>query len=137
MWMRKQTRLRRLRRLAEIVREKQAVGTLEMSSFGVHDGDHVPEEDNFCGTRACALGWAALDPAFQAEGLSGVWEESAFGTFWLRVEYRGWFSTPLFFAAGTRFFGLTRNEAAALFSGEFPGEYVPAEIDRLVTKYGG
>ena len=41
--------------------------------FGQHAGRHAPQEHNWCGTTACALGWAALSGKFTQMELVSEW----------------------------------------------------------------
>src|SRR5438445_301971 len=65
------THTRRLLRLAEILRQHKdgdgVHGTeFNMRTFAEHDKSHKPTlKTNFCGTTACALGHAAMDPTFR------------------------------------------------------------------------
>lgn len=46
-----------------------------MRDWGVHLGtDHTPEEKNYCGTSACAIGWLSTMPKWQDRGLKGRWK---------------------------------------------------------------
>lgn len=46
---------------------------IDMDTWGVHRGAHPPEEQNFCGTTACALGYLALQPEMQKLGMQASW----------------------------------------------------------------
>lgn len=88
----------------------------DMHHWGRHVGDHKPAAKNFCGTSACALGTAALIPKFKREGLRIDWlelEEDADGNkiYDANVLYGRHEGEH----AGAAFFGLTREEAHALF----------------------
>lgn len=102
--------------------------TFNMGVWGVHYGDHEPGEQNYCGTAACALGTAALLPAFQIEGLRAQWVYNEMArdprtgketkTYKLAIRFTDvndyvWCETY----AGQQFFGLTENEAADVFTG--------------------
>lgn len=98
---------RRLLRLAAIlkrVREEQ----FNMTILGMRHR----EARNHCGTEACALGWAGLDPGFRRSGLVGSWDKIGDAA-WLNVR-----CGPVEgVTAGAAFFGLTGGEAFRLFNG--------------------
>jgi hypothetical protein len=107
-----QTHTRRLRKLADILENLQSDRRFNMGTWGEHGLEHHPDE-NFCGTTACALGHAAMDPEFRRDGLSLEWERNENGYRAAVVlkdhdELRG-------AAAGAEFFGLTQNEASFVF----------------------
>lgn len=76
-----------------------------------------PKEDNLCGTSACALGWACVNPKFNKEGLkfklhngSKIWAYPVFktkGKVFEQVE------------AGSKFFGIPKEVANSLFLPEY------------------
>jgi len=72
----KATHTKRLLKLADILakfRPKKGI-KFEMAVWGRHDVSHTPSpEEGFCGTAACALGHAAMDPAFRRAGLELKW----------------------------------------------------------------
>src|SRR5688572_29906761 len=71
--------VRRLTKLADYMEKlpKSAAKHFDMGAWFSHRGDHDHaigrwvERDtlNYCGTTACALGWAATVPAFRRAGL--------------------------------------------------------------------
>lgn len=99
----------------------------DMQTWLTHKGEHAPEpKDGFCGTAACALGHAALDPGFRRCGLKIEWEKNVYAKFddngniagttndWEgTVHYRGLAGH----CAGAEFFGLSHGEADDLFLG--------------------
>lgn len=48
--------------------------SIDMAAWGYHHGSHAPEEANYCGTTACALGYLALHPEMQALGMRAHWK---------------------------------------------------------------
>jgi hypothetical protein len=118
--------LKRLQRLREIVAAKEP--------------DQVNMEQWKCGTTACALGWASLDPTFNKEGLNlelgpNYWGETA----WIPT-YNG----STMYDAGARFFDLFLDEAQELFDPvtEDEWELYPSDkqaflirLDNLLEKY--
>ncbi len=128
--MTKQTRLRRLRRLREIIVQRNQEGKLDMADFGLHEGLHAPKENNYCGTACCALGWASLDPSFRRAGLKGTWVNWETG-FSLRVSYRD----SDFFQAGAEFFGLYYFEASNVFAGGNSFWKTIEKLDELIAEY--
>lgn len=119
-------RLKRLVRILKGVGVGRHKGKFNMGDFGSHYDGHRPAERNYCGTSACALGWAALDKRFNAEGLKGTW---IFDGTTLRITCHG----KSFIDAGKHFFGLTDGEAANLFGGELVRRAtVLREIERLI-----
>ena len=103
-----------------------------MGEWGIHNADHAPGADNFCGTQACAMGWAALSPEFNAEGLTASWslDERTRSRWELDVVLDG----KLHYwpdEAGCVFFGLSEGEAGDLFYGM--GRTKPEVIARLRT----
>ena len=71
---------RRLTKLADMLASmRETKGRkFDMAVWGRHDGaaEHAPDAGNYCGTAACALGWAATDPGFRKAGLRLVWEKA-------------------------------------------------------------
>ena len=45
----------------------------DMGEWGMHIGDHEPEEANYCGMAACAGGWLSTMPKWQARGFRSKW----------------------------------------------------------------
>lgn len=92
----------------------------DMAEWGRHYGDHKPEEKNFCGTTACALGTAAMIPEFKRAGLRMEWQDET-------AEYmddgnQEWVANVKFgkktdILAGAAFFGLSKQDAVGLFAG--------------------
>lgn len=64
-------------------------------------------EESECGTAACALGWAAVHPEFNACGLE--LDRDACGTAPKHAGFLG-------YSAGEKFFGITIQESEFLFS---------------------
>jgi hypothetical protein len=128
------THTKRLLKLANIL-EKLSRNKLNMRTWGSHAANkgHRPTEKNYCGTQACALGWAALDPGFQKEGLRAEWSDTPEGgrlyliisDTYGRIEER----------AGAAFFGLSMQEAYDLFLGtrQTRGEVIK-HLRRLAIK---
>lgn len=135
--MDKRMRLRRLKKLAEILSKIKDKEYFFMHNWVTHHGKGAPHltEDNQlgCGTAACALGYAAMHPEFTRRGLK------------LRKYSHGsspsrW--TPTFegastFEAGERFFGITPPQACRIFTsqaGNTPRQ-VAASVRRLIRQY--
>lgn len=132
----KRMHTRRLLKLADILAKhrerKNGKGTIwNMGTWGTHkDVSHEPEEVNFCGTIACALGHAAMDPGFRRAGLTLVWEEHLVWKGWDEVNKQPlpsgtseYIATVMFDDhdneyAGAYFFGLSHDEAYNLFVGD-------------------
>lgn len=118
-------RLRRMKRLAKILQEHHDNGKLFNMAEWLHDyrkGDGLGrphgKEANWCGTSACALGLAALDPVFNKQGLRRVDDSITFSP--RKKAY-----APYGIDAGATFFGIYRNVAEFLF---LPNQYsMPAE----------
>lgn len=111
-------RRRRLNRLAKIL-SNTTPWEFDMSTWGEHTGDHKPEEHNYCGTTACALGSAALDPEFQRRGLVGrwfkvgrTWEGQTRWHLGINRAKEGW----QILREGRKFFGLSTEEAQDVFT---------------------
>lgn len=82
----------------------------------------VIAEKHACGTRACFIGWMALQPDGQALGLYPVFNQAGNASLELNsgeISFRG---------AAKVLFGLTYNQAQDLF-GVHQGQYDPAEYD--------
>lgn len=104
-------------RLENLPKELQ----FDFRSWAYHSGVHPPEDDNYCGTKACVLGHAALMPEFRAAGLRLQWEpvegETDMLSGWHAVIHYGQQVSDI---AGAAFFGLTHSEARGLFLGDGP-----------------
>lgn len=124
----KETHTKRLLRLAEIL---AAVPDFQfnMDTWGEHGDDREPTpEQNYCGTSACALGWAALDGQFRADGLASRWVRDSDGWYLIVGDNHGPITT------GAEFFGLTFDESDTLFGGHLSvREDVIAHIRELAT----
>lgn len=115
---------KRLKRFVKVL-ESIPRGRFNMGAWGEHSGIHKPQEQNYCGTVACALGHAALDKVFQKEGLHMKWYDC--GAVWDPItgdveneENRQYEGKPVFgnktdVDAGQAFFGLAYEEAEDLF----------------------
>ena len=114
----------RLLMLADMLDNLQLPSNAEfnMGGFGDHVGLHEPEEQNYCGTSACALGWAALNPEFNKLGLKMEWYRTVYSDlketqrFIGSVVYKG----DSDFDAAAEFFGIDDESANYLFD---PWEY--------------
>lgn len=111
----------RLTRLAALLDRVQAEGRGFDMAWWKHRGD--------CGTVACAVGWAASDPEFQAEGLRLVGDEDD-----SIPQFCGWTG----FEAAALFFECGMHNAEGVFS---PGGYekpyeeiTPADVAARVRK---
>lgn len=90
-----------------------------------------------CGTAACALGYAAMDPQFFEEGLRLKYREAdeilkiynprTDGTIYPWMAYPYFYHTgDSGYEAAIEFFGISHNQAHYLFD---PEEYVPVDWD--------
>ena len=107
------TRKRRLTKLADHL-ENIVKTKFDMGTWGEHKKTHHPIKDDFCGTAACALGWAGMDHAFRRAGLKLIWEpnDSLYGSYvLLKTDTQSLYGHD----AGALFFGLTSSEAWRLF----------------------
>lgn len=96
--------LRRLRHLLEVLK-----------SIPLHDFDMETwgEKTEACGTHACLLGHASLDPVFRRQGLKGHWRIVEWSLEKrLHIAYDGKIEPII---AGRDFFHLEDHEATALF----------------------
>ena len=58
----------------------------DMAVYGEHSpSEHSPEEKNYCGTTACALGWLTTMKKWNERGAQAYWVQDAF---------RGWYLEP-------------------------------------------
>jgi len=111
-------RTRRLTRLADYLAALPKTKKFDMSTWGEHFGDHDPAEQNYCGTQACALGHAAMIPAFRKQGLKIEWTEHEAEP---QTGHKAWWDAEVLYdgkiahQAGEAFFGLTSYEANDLF----------------------
>lgn len=129
--MNNRTRLGRLRKLADMLDGITDKAHFDMGHWATHDGEgqpHLNSDGSFgCGTSACALGYAAMHPAFRRAGLR-------------LVANKGWNADeqpfiPMVDAlraenAGAKFFGIDEEEADDLF---LPGRYRYEHGDRKIT----
>lgn len=81
-------------------------GKFDMRFWGMHEGDHPPEEDNYCGTAVCAMGLAAILPEFP--DLQPEWFDE---TMDVRHEPTGAYGM----SAGSREFDISPLESRFLF----------------------
>lgn len=122
--------------LEEVERRNLAFNLSTWASGNVRDHwNLVGSLDETCGTTCCAMGWAALDPTFAGQGLSlsvSIWPEDEDAecitekvtgldhlTALLRanddVDVEPHFEDRLGLGAATGFFGITWEQAEALF----------------------
>ncbi len=64
--------IRRLKILRKVVARKTKINH-NQNEWGVHFGAHAPEEKNYCGTAACALGKFALSKEGRELGIKSRW----------------------------------------------------------------
>lgn len=87
--------------------------SFDMMHWARHPLDHHPDqEEDFCGTSACALGHAAMDLEFREEGLHICWSMKL-------CFYEGkivFEDSAVSIEAGEKFFGLTNQEAIVVFA---------------------
>jgi len=114
----KAKRLLKLADFLEKLPEKKRKGKFDMDTFGKHVGPHHPKKYNYCGTSACALGWATTSPYFRRLGLKAGWRKmgrkGSPGYRWrMDMSYRKLHE----FAAAGRLFDIPEMEAYFLFGG--------------------
>lgn len=89
--MKRRMRKALLTKLADLLddfKNQRPMGRVDMGEFGRHDGvGHLPREKNWCGTTACALGWATTIPEIRRAGLQGIWERAWDGEDVLTITY--------------------------------------------------
>ncbi len=115
--------IRRLTKLADYMERlpKKKSKHFRMSAWFAHrgvDSEHglrrnhriSTKELNYCGTSACALGWACMIPAFKRAGLS-LLHDGIIG----EVRFR----KDCDFDAAANFFELNEEQSMKLFSGVF------------------
>lgn len=110
------THTKRLLRLVDILKPLKPK-QINMDIWAVHPVWHAPKNDNYCGTTACALGWAALDKDFNRAGLRIQWHPAD----GYRSKLIEGFPTRhgvTGYEAATDFFGLTDKESWNTFYGE-------------------
>ncbi len=66
--------LERVDFVLDVLRNLPAEREFTLLYWGLHHGAHSPEEQNFCGTSACAIGWVALDPRAKDFGMLRSWD---------------------------------------------------------------
>lgn len=135
----------RLQRLKRILNVEHTFGFSMAAWFCGEQGENfevVPrdgttkwadiEPRNFCGTSACALGTAALDPQFRREGLRlSAHLDSSGRVGAVAVTYRG----RADFDAAEAFFGLSSRDAHELFGPSgLRAPQVVAKIDALLAR---
>ena len=107
----------RLTTLADYLEKLPPNRKFNMRTWGTHphNAGHTPQEKNYCGTSACALGHAAMIPKFERLGLTMNWYQpfsDGSGFDWVaEVTYKDESDSY----AGQLFFGLTGREAYNLF----------------------
>lgn len=118
-------RRKRLLLLADYLENLPRNVSFNMAVWGAHDASHEPDEHNFCGTAACALGHATQIPQFKKAGLTAKWRELS-NPVSLRI-YSDNAKLPVKYAmdvyfgeeegeeAGAKFFGLSHSEANNIF----------------------
>lgn len=85
-----------------------------------------------CGTASCAMGYAAVDPIFNLEGLSLY--ESYFGD---ALQYVPSYNGVIGYSAAVVFFEITMDDAEYLFapsSYNEDGEYFEAEPKHVIAR---
>jgi hypothetical protein len=98
-------------------------------------------ENRDCGTVACAIGWACLDPVFIEQGLTLVYEQSQYGGNAAAFQPRlagteDWLTG---FDVASQFFDITLQESLNLFSSGSYGRNpttadVIARIEKLLAR---
>jgi hypothetical protein len=64
--------IKSLEMLRTIVKRRSGIRH-DQGLWGIHSGDHKPDELNYCGTSACAAGKLALSPEGKAAGIKHHW----------------------------------------------------------------
>lgn len=111
-----QTRIARLKRLRNVILPRVPRGHFNMNVWAYK---------NKCGTTACALGWAGLDPSFRRAGLKTSIEE---GRVYLNNRYAG-------VDAALMFFNITYEETTNLFLWSASKRSFRNKITRIIRKY--
>lgn len=110
---------RRLLKLADIL-DKVPRKHFDLGCFT----NSLPENIHTCGTTACALGYAAVDPGFRRAGLKFT---SNIG---LDIQYRKWSGTY----AAMSFFELDEATILSLFYPNEAREYYNRPWDKITPK---
>ena len=109
------TTLERLKILREVVARESSI-VHSQSTWGIHYGDHDPDDENHCGTIACALGKFALSSEGQEMGFRHEWVELSHGDGWqLKISGEGGVPRESTTECATRIFGITYEQARRLF----------------------
>lgn len=120
-------RIQALVDLFEDFEKKRPRGVINMSMWGSHAGAHPPEQDAWCGTTCCALGWATTIPLLRRAGLKGEWVESYRWTITdpdrLRLsisfeDKKGDYHTSEELVAGAMVFGMSQCVSSYIFGGD-------------------
>lgn len=124
--MKNETRLRRLRKLRDILHQRARAPRKTFCMEIWH------REDRECATAACALGWAAMNPTFMKKGLRLIMAGYANKKIPAFKRARG---VP----AGAKFFGISEGEAGSVFTpsnarGDTP-RAVARQVQRLIERY--
>ena len=129
-------RIERLKRLIKVI-NKTPDHDFEMGDWGTKTTE--------CGTHACLLGNAALDPVCKRQGLKGCWSEVYPEDTAVRV-LDITYETPdgyeyVFSGAGREFFGITDAETRRLFlshlrlKGKAAKDKKRAQVKVILEKY--
>ena len=105
--------------------------------------DWKGSQDLSCGTKACALGWAATIPSFRREGLcliNNSWKdygelvgEAEVG---LRNMKTGRFASSFSMSSGAIFFGIDTSDAMYLFAPNInEDEMTPKQVAKKIEKF--
>jgi hypothetical protein len=131
------------RKLADqdTLRETGKGRAFRMQEWARHFGEHAPTpKHNFCGTAACAAGWAALHPPFNKEGLGMGWKKDTGGYGDMPPQWEGFITFEDYddddssSAAACAFFGLNgSDEATDVFGYQNPND--PNVIANKLEKY--
>ncbi len=65
--------LERMRFVLDVLQNLPEEREFDLFEWGVHDVGHSPSANNYCGTRACAIGWVMLDPRAPSYGIEPHW----------------------------------------------------------------
>lgn len=117
-----------LNRLEAKAKDPDFKGELNMTIWGLHQGEHAPENNHYCGTKACLAGWLAI---VGRNGYRGKWkyrEEQHWGHGVARLQPSRGLS---FIDRAIENYGLSDSEAHRLFLSDLQW----ADTGRLSTLF--
>lgn len=102
------------KRLEEVCRTLESLpkkGKFSLFNWFSHTGSHRPEKDDYCGTTACAIGWAMTSPKLRRAGLKKHEYNDNGAVHYFEPKFAGHSG----WNAITHFFDLSQYEAKMLF----------------------